>query len=458
MKIAVLAGGVGSRLWPLSRERYPKQLISLTGDKSLLQNTIDRLLPLCENHILIVGIEAHKEDLEWQLSNNGNSKIKYNILLEPYPRNTYAACLYLTLYFEKIGVNEPILVVPADHMISNEDLFYSAARDAENLAEKGYIVTFGIKPSFASTGYGYILKGDRIENSKGFKISRFEEKPSIEKANNYIQDENYLWNSGMFMWKPEVFLSEVRNFDIETFDKVKGIFENSPGSDTERIYSSLPSIPVDKAVMERSKLGAVIPSGFEWSDLGSWDSLYDVAKKDKNKNVTTGDVLALHCKDSFMYSTGKLMVGVDLEDLIVVDADDAILVCKRGHSQYVKDAFDALKEQGREESQIHRTVYRFWGQKTLVSRGDNFLIYQVLLLPKKEIMLQMHHHRSENWMILSGAVEVEKDGKKAFYHRGESVLIPKSTPHKISNPGKISAQILEIWQGEYLEEDDVEYI
>ncbi|AEE13948.1 mannose-1-phosphate guanylyltransferase/mannose-6-phosphate isomerase [Thermodesulfobium narugense DSM 14796] len=458
MKVAVLAGGVGSRLWPLSRERYPKQLISLTGDKSLLQNTIDRLLPLCDNHILIVGIDAHKEDLEWQLSSNGDSRIKYNILLEPYPRNTYAACLYLTLYLEKQGVKDPILVVPADHMILNEELFYEVAKDAEKLAEKGYIVTFGIKPSFASTGFGYILKGERIDGSKGFRISKFEEKPSLERAKMYIQNENYLWNSGMFMWKPEVFLSEVKRLDFETYEKVRSLFDDKFERDPEKIYSSLPSIPVDKAVMEKSNLGAVIPSGFEWSDLGSWDSLYDVAKKNKDGNVTTGDVLALHCRNSFMYSTGKLMVGIDLEDLIVVDADDAILVCKRGSSQYVKDAFDALKEQGREESQIHRTVYRFWGQKTLISRGDNFLIYQVLLLPKKEILLQMHHHRSENWIILSGAVEIEKDGKKGFYHRGDSILIPKSTPHKISNPGKISAQILEIWQGEYLEEDDVEYL
>ncbi|PMB78217.1 MAG: mannose-1-phosphate guanylyltransferase/mannose-6-phosphate isomerase, partial [Fervidicoccus fontis] len=293
MKVAVLAGGVGSRLWPLSRERYPKQLISLTGDKSLLQNTVDRLLPLCDNHILIVGIDAHKEDLEWQLSSNGDSRIKYNILLEPYPRNTYAACLYLTLYFEKQGVKEPILVVPADHMISNEELFYEVAKDAEKLAEKGYIVTFGIKPSFASTGFGYILKGEKIEGSNGFRISKFEEKPSLERAKMYVRDENYLWNSGMFMWKPEVFLSEVKRLDFETYEKVRGLFDDKFERDPEKIYSSLPSIPVDKAVMEKSKLGVVIPSGFEWSDLGSWDSLYDVARKNKDGNVTTGDVLAL---------------------------------------------------------------------------------------------------------------------------------------------------------------------
>lgn len=452
MFAVILAGGSGSRLWPLSRELYPKQLLNLNSDRSLLQSTFERLnefIP-AENIISITNTK-HVANVKRQLEDIAKN---VTVLSEPLAKNTAPAIAVSTKFIQTRDVDPVILVVPSDHLIKNNKNFLETVIKGEKLAEAGYIVTFGIEPDYPETGYGYIntLRQPVLD---GFKVKEFVEKPDVKKAQKYIDAKTYFWNSGIFMFKASVMMEEIKKNAPEIYN----VTEEFDFSNSEKIefnlFEKMPSISIDYAVMEKSEKIALVRLESDWNDLGSWLSIYDVSAKDKNNNVMIGHVLDEGSKNSLVYSSSKLVATIGLEDTVLVETEDAILACKKDNAQDVKKIFETLKKQNDDTHLIHKTVYRPWGFYTVLAQGKGFLTKLIHVDSEQKLSVQSHEHRSEHWVVLSGTAKVILEGEEHILEKGQSINIPLKGIHSLQNPYSDCLEIIEVQLGDILVEDDI---
>lgn len=457
MKIqpVILAGGTGSRLWPLSRSMYPKQVIDLISDQSLLQNTLERVstLPDVFPPLVVIG-EEHRFLVKNQIEEL-NLFSKYTLLLEPVGRNTAPAICGAAIYAEKtLEKNTVLLVLPADHLIRKPGSFVKVVTEAAKLAQKGKIVTFGIVPDRPETGYGYIAKGD------GNAVHSFVEKPDLETAKKYLAGGDYLWNSGMFAYTATQLLNELEHFAPEL---VTAMRESVEKGSTDGVFyrfdkesmKRCPSDSIDYALMEKTDSAAVVEADIGWSDVGSWQALWEVSDKDDRENVISGDVIAEDVTKSLIRADDKLVAAIGLNGMMVVETPDALLVAPIDRSQDVKKIVKRLKKENREEFELHKTVYRPWGSYTSLEMQDRFQIKRITVTPGAKLSSQMHHHRHEHWVVVSGTALVLNGEKEILLHEDESTYIPAGTTHRLGNPGVIPLELIEVQVGSYLGEDDI---
>lgn len=446
----ILAGGSGSRLWPLSRELYPKQLLNLNSDKSLLQSTFERL-ENCVDEIVSITNTKHASNVRMQLAEITENPI---VLSEPVAKNTAPAIVLATKYIMQKSDSDPIiLVVPSDHLIKDNEKFLSTVKKGEKLAEQGYIVTFGIKPDYPETGYGYINTNDKID--EGYKVKEFVEKPNVETAKKYLHAGTYFWNSGIFMFKASTLLNETIKHAPD-IAKVSEEFDFSNSSEIPFInFDKMPSISIDYAIMEKSDKIALVKLMSDWNDLGSWQSIYDTSKKDENGNVFVGHVLDENSKNSFVYSSSKLVATIGLEDTVIVETEDAILACKKDRTQDVKHIYETLKQQNDNTHLVHKTVYRPWGFYTVIAQGEGFMTKIIHVNPGQKLSVQSHNFRSEHWVVLSGTAKVILENKDFILSPGHSVDIPLKAIHSLQNPYKDDLEIIEVQKGNPLIEEDI---
>ncbi len=450
MKIIILAGGGGNRLFPQSRTKFPKQFLKLDGGKSLLAQTIERFLVLVQpTDMVIVTNQDYAHHVKQELV--AAKADEAHILLEPLARNTAPAIALAARYcVDRLGcdLDEVMFVTPSDHIISPLDAFASAALLAENMAHKDKIVTFGVAPNSPETGYGYIQAGQPF--GSGFTVNSFHEKPDSTIAEGYLAAGNYYWNSGMFVFTINCILSELRIHQPDIYalaDKsIDELIEN---------FAKMPNISVDYAVIEKSRQVVLLPLSAKWSDIGSWDAIYDLLDKDVDGNAIKGDCIPIACANTLMLGQSRLIAGIGLEDLLVIETDDVIVVAKKGESQKVKDLVNQLKADGRIEADEHTTVYRPWGQYSLLSGGRGYQMKKIAVNPGQILSLQMHYHRSEHWIVVGGTAKVTIGETEQMVHENESVFIPQTTKHRLENPGKLLLEIIELQNGSYLGEDDI---
>lgn len=454
----ILSGGSGTRLWPLSRASLPKQLLPLVSDDSMIQATLKRLsgwatiaapIVVCGNdHRFLVAEQMRDIKVDPRL-----------IMLEPVGRNTAPAIAAAACAIENEDVL--MLVLPADHVISNLVAFEAAVNKAAVSAELGQLVTFGIQPNVPETGYGYIQSGAVFDNVDGcFKVARFVEKPNAEIAQQYLDEGNYFWNSGMFLFKPQVYLSELAKFNPEIVDYARKAF-NASYKDLdfcrleEKAFSACPSDSIDYAVMEKTTLAAVVPVDMGWNDVGSWTALWDVQGKDADGNAIRGDVYAIDVKNTLIRGESRFVAAVGVEDLLIVETSDAVLVAHKDCAQEVKKVVDYLKAEKRSEHQVHSRVYRPWGWYEGIDSGDRFQVKRIMVKPGEKLSLQMHHHRAEHWVVVSGSAIITIEGESKIFSENQSTYIPIGATHRLENPGKLPLHLIEVQSGAYLGEDDI---
>ena len=449
----LLAGGSGSRLWPVSRELLPKQLVNLAGDNSLIQNTIKRLFPVLDaERLRIVCGEEHFFEIARHLEEiNVSSDGK--IIKEPCGRNTAPAILLAVLNILKKEKDAVILLFPSDHVISDPAGFHERLEKAVSLAEMDHIVTFGIKPNYPETGYGYIEGAKRVKGD-AFAIKRFVEKPDEKTARRYMKAGNFFWNSGMFAFKASVLIKEFRAFEPGLLKNMQKIISNGTSISIDT-YRKLPDISIDYAIMEKTKRGVVLPSDFGWSDIGSWKSLYDFLPKNDDNNVVEGDVILKDTKNCFIKGDDRLIVANELDNIVVVETPDTVFVSDLNNSKNVKSIVNELKKQGRKEYKAHTTVYRPWGTYTTLEENGNTKIKRIVVYPGAKLSLQMHHHRSEHWIVVQGTAKIVNGEQVVYLEENQSTYVPKTTRHRLENPGKVPLHLIEVQMGPYLEEDDI---
>ena len=448
----ILAGGSGSRLWPISRELYPKQLLNLNSDKSLLQATFERLKTcIPEQNIISITNTKHTSNIRMQLSGLTKSPV---ILSEPVAKNTAPAIAACTKYIIQTSNSDPIIIVaPSDQFIKDNKKFQDTVKKGEKLAQEGYIVTFGIEPSYPETGFGYINTGDKID--EGFKVKEFVEKPELETAKKYLNEGTYFWNSGIFMFKASTFLQETEKHAPEIM-KILNEFDFSKSNEISFVaFDKMPNISVDYAVMEKSDKIALVKLESDWNDLGSWSSIYDISNKDENGNVFIGHVLDKNSKNSFVYSSSKLVATIGLEDTIIVETEDAVLACKKDQAQNVKQVYETLKKQNDNTHLIHKTVYRPWGFYTVIAQGKGFMTKIIHVNPGQKLSLQSHNFRSEHWVVLTGKAKVILEAKESILSPGHSIDIPLKAIHSLQNPFEEDLEVIEVQKGDPLIEEDI---
>jgi mannose-1-phosphate guanylyltransferase/mannose-6-phosphate isomerase len=477
----VLSGGSGTRLWPLSREKYPKQLLPLIGDDSLLQATVRRVDGIAGAELaqpMVVCNEEYRFVIAEQLRLLGKTG---TIVLEPLGRNTAPALTLSALAAMQAGADPVLLVMPADHVIVDTAAFQRVVSQGAQLAGAGAIVTFGITPDAPETGYGYIQSGAAYASPAGTTdaaaahlIARFVEKPDLATAQAYLAAGSYLWNSGLFMMRASVWLAAlgICRPDIllacrQAWDQ--GVTDGEFIRVGKAAFANCPSDSIDYAVMERIASGAsttgeghqplppgvVIPLSAGWSDVGAWDALWQVLPKDTDGNVAQGDVLLEDCQNTLALSEGRLVACVGVSDLVVVETADAILVAHKDKTQDVKKIVDRLKKEGRAESNIHRKVFRPWGWYDGVDAGERFQVKRIVVKPGGTLSLQMHHHRAEHWIVVSGTAKVTKGTETFLLSENQSTFIPLGTTHRLENPGRVELEMIEVQSGSYLGEDDI---
>lgn len=451
-----MAGGQGTRFWPVSRELYPKQLLKLGGRHTLLQEAVLRLEGLVEpSGVHVVTSDKLALDIRTQL---GELNLTADVILEPQPKNTAPAIGLAAVHMLHADPDAVMAVLPSDHMIKETDKFQAALMKAEAVANSGRLVVFGIKPDRPVTGYGYIKLGGPTDGG-AFDVERFVEKPDADTAKEYVESGEYLWNSGMFVWKVSAILAEMERQMPALYRGLMRIAAAIGARDeaavTAEVFASTAAESIDYGVMEHAMNVAALVADFSWSDLGSWDSIEEVIPPDADGNVTVGKVVGLGCTGTTIYAEDRLVAGIGLTDMVVVDTADATLVCRKDMVQKVKDVVGVLKERGYGEYSVHRTVKRPWGAYTVLQEGPMYKIKRIEVNPGAKLSLQMHHHRSEHWVVVSGTARVTRGDEEFNVHVNESTFIPMSTRHRLENPGKVPLQIIEVQNGQYLDEDDI---
>jgi mannose-1-phosphate guanylyltransferase/mannose-6-phosphate isomerase len=454
----LLAGGSGTRLWPLSREGYPKQFLKLTDDWSLLQHTARRAaaLPGAVAPILICN-EAHRFLAAEQLR---QAKVEgAQILLEPEGRNTAPAVAVACLAAkEKYGDQACVFIMAADHLIADQQAFAAAAKTAADLAAAGRLATFGIKPTRAETGYGYLLRGAPLAEG-GYEVSAFVEKPDAERARAYVESGEYSWNGGMFLFRADTFLEELQRLEPAMLDAcTRALAQARRDLDFLRLdpaaFKAARSESIDYAVMEKTRKAALVPMDAGWDDVGSW-SFLETLGRDSRGNYVHGDVLLEDSDNTLVHSESRLTAALGLRDVVIVETKDAVLVSSRGRAQEVKRIVARLKQQGRSEAEAHTVVHRPWGSYETIALGSRFQVKRIIVKPGQKLSLQMHHHRAEHWIVVCGTARVVCDDREFLLSENQSTYIPLGARHRLENPGAIALELIEVQSGTYLGEDDI---
>jgi len=453
----IMAGGSGTRLWPLSRESYPKQFLTLAGDDSMLQATIARLAGLQVALPLVICNEAHRFLVAEQLRQI--DALGGNILLEPAGRNTAPAVALAALRATATGGDPLLLVLAADHLIQDAAAFRTAVQHAQPLAEAGKLVTFGIVPKTPETGYGYIRRGEAV-NESAWQVGAFVEKPALDRARQYLASGEYLWNSGMFCFRASRYLEELDRFRPDILAACRAAMAHSAGDmDFVRVdeaaFMACPEDSIDYAVMERTESAVVVPLDAGWSDVGAFAALWDVLPKDEAGNVLRGDVMLHDSHDNLVMAENALVATVGLRDTVVLQTKDAVMVAPRDRVQEVKQIVAQLKAEGRSEHRVHRQVYRPWGHYDSVDAGQRYQVKRITVSPGAKLSVQMHHHRAEHWIVVSGTANVTLDGAEHLLTENQSIYLPVGAVHSLENPGKIPLELIEVQVGSYLGEDDI---
>ena len=459
----ILCGGTGTRLWPVSRASYPKQYWALYGDteETLLQQThkrlkglkglVDPFLICHEDHRFIVAEQMRQINVEPSA-----------ILLEPIGRNTAPAIGVAALKATEQGEDPLLLVLAADHVIQDEKQFLLAIEAGTVQAQAGRLVTFGIVPTTPETGYGYIEAAKQIEREdlQGVPIASFIEKPDKKNAEKFLSDSRYMWNSGMFLFQASTIINELELFAPEIISSCRAALDQEESDlDFLRLekeaFAKCPNSAIDVAVMEKTQLGTVIPLNAGWSDIGSWSALWETTEQDENGNVLRGQVIADNSHNCYLRSEHRLVVGLGVENLLVIETDDAVLVAAQNEAQNVKNIVKMLESQGKTESIAHQKIYRPWGNYTGVIKGNRWQVKLIEVKPGASLSLQMHHHRAEHWVVVKGTALIERDGEKSLLGENQSTYIPLGCKHRLSNPGRVPVELIEIQSGNYLDEDDI---
>ncbi|WP_419617902.1 mannose-1-phosphate guanylyltransferase/mannose-6-phosphate isomerase [Thiolapillus sp.] len=459
----ILSGGSGTRLWPVSRKTHPKQFWPLLSEDSMLQETSNRLNSYTGAKApIVVCNEEHRFFVAHQLQSC--SPDNPAIILEPVGRNTAPAAAVAALHALKQGTEEDpvLLVLPADHVIKDLAAFHAALSEAEQLAQQGHLVTFGIVPGAPETGYGYIQSGDKLSATfPAMKISRFVEKPDRDTAEEYLASGDYFWNSGMFVFRATRYLDALAQFAPGILEASKQAYEQAEtDADFIRLekqaFIDCSSDSIDYAVMEHTDNGVVIPLNVGWNDVGSWSALWEIGDKDDDGNVITGDVLAQDSRNCYLRSDSRLLATVGLEDIMVVDTHDVVLVAHRDQVQKVKELVNQLSGEQRKEIDIHALVHRPWGSYQGIDRAERYQVKRITVAPGAQLSLQMHHHRAEHWVVVKGTAKVTCGDRTFLLSENQSTFIPIGQQHRLENPGKIPLDIIEVQSGAYLGEDDIE--
>jgi mannose-1-phosphate guanylyltransferase/mannose-6-phosphate isomerase len=457
----ILSGGSGTRLWPVSREAHPKPFIKLADGRSLLQKTIDRLAAL-EGiaEVITVTNREHFFATRDEYAAGGAS-YRHFFVLEPCARNTAPAIAVGALAaVARHGPEATLLVLPADHLVEDEPAFAAAVRDALPLASRDALVTFGIHPDYPETGFGYIERGEAIPGSNGFAVARFTEKPSAEVATSMVESGRYFWNAGMFCFRAATFLAELAQHAPEVLEGATRCWEAAQTKEgraelPEDLFAALPDISVDYAVMEKSARVAVLPAAFGWSDVGSWKAVSALVDPDSSGNRAQGECLFVDSENCYVQSSGRMVAAVGLNGLVIVDTPDALLVADQEHLQDVKKVAQRLKLANHETYKLHKTVLRPWGSYTVLEEGPGFKIKRIVVKPGASLSLQMHYHRSEHWVVVSGTAKVVNGEQELLVRTNESTFIPSGHRHRLENPGKLDLVMIEVQSGSYLGEDDI---
>lgn len=456
-KPVIMAGGVGSRLWPLSRGNFPKQFLSLTAEHTMLQQTLLRLNGIASTAPILLCNEQHRfiaaEQLR-QLNVQGA-----DIILEPAGRNTAPAIALAAMRArQQISDDTVLLVLAADHVIADTGAFHQAIEQALPLAKAGKLVTFGIVPDHAETGYGYIKRGDAL--SGAYQVAAFVEKPDLQTAEYYVQSEQYYWNSGMFMFTAGGYLQELKRLRPDIYAACDSAMALT-ATDLEFVrvdkaaFEACPAESVDYAVMEHTELAVVVPLSAGWNDVGGFASLWQICAKDTQGNVIDGDAMCIDTENCYLRSDDKLLATIGIRDLIVVNTKDAVLIADRAQAQQVKQIVSQLQSAGRIEGEFHREVYRPWGKYDSVDHGERFQVKRITVKPGAKLSVQMHHHRAEHWIVVSGTARVTIDDKQQYLTENQSIYIPITAVHALENPGKVPLELIEVQSGAYLGEDDI---
>jgi len=455
----ILSGGTGSRLWPLSRSLFPKQLLPLAGEFSLIQDTVLRAKGTEFSAPIIICNTEHRFLIAEQMRQAGIAP--QAIVLEPLGRNTAPATAIAALILADKDPESLMLLMPADHIVRNRTAFLQAVQGAAAAARQDYLVTFGISPDSPETGYGYIRRGTALKNLTGcFSVARFVEKPDAATAAGYIASGDYSWNSGMFLFKAKAFLAELERLEPEMLAHCREALSKG-GKDLDffrlenSAFAKAKAISIDYAVMERTDKAAVVPVEMGWSDIGSWEALWATATRDASGNATKGDVLQHATRNSYLRSEGPLVAAVGLEDVVVVATQDAVLVSHKSASQDVKRIVEQLEKSGRELHTTHRKVYRPWGAYESIDNGDKFQVKHITVNPGAKLSLQMHHKRAEHWIVVSGTARVTCDDKVFPLTENQSTYIPLGAKHRLENTGSEPLHLIEVQSGSYLGEDDI---
>jgi mannose-1-phosphate guanylyltransferase len=459
----ILSGGSGSRLWPVSREASPKPFMRLGEGESLLRMTFDRACSLAGvNEVVTV---TNREHLFKTCDEYGRSSIAGTIMLEPIGRNTAPALAMAAIEIQqRHGDDAVLLMLAADHLIRDTATFAADVEVASSLAREGMLVTFGIPPSRPETGFGYIELGDSLPQPNAFRARKFVEKPFLELAEKYVASGNFLWNSGMFCFSAGAFIAALREYQPALLEQGLAAWKSSAhrthnGSRIVDIdaagFEQLPDISIDFAVMEKAQNVAVVKARFDWSDIGSWNAIHDVLGADSEGNRVVGEAILVDVKNSYIQSDERLVAAVGVEGLVIVDTPDALLVADRKRSQDVKRVVEQLKARQHETVKVHRTVARPWGTYTVLEEGAGFKIKRIVVKPGQALSLQMHHHRSEHWIVVSGTAKVTNGEEVKLVRKNESTYIPAGNKHRLENPGMLDLIMIEVQSGDYLGEDDI---
>ncbi|MCC6597515.1 MAG: mannose-1-phosphate guanylyltransferase/mannose-6-phosphate isomerase [Alphaproteobacteria bacterium] len=455
----VLCGGSGTRLWPISRENMPKQFLNLTGHGSLLQNTVLRAVDIAKaapSDLVTVTLEPLRKEVTRQL-NELNPELTQHILGEPAARNTAAAIMLAARYvLDKFGPETLMWVLPSDHHIGDEKALAQAVNDALHAVQEGFLVTFGIKPTRAETGYGYVRVGDALEGQNSVRrAAQFVEKPSADVAQAYIESGEYLWNSGMFLFNTDTILMNFRRLATDIYDTVHQAIKTSIVSPSAEIYSTVAEQPFDKAIMEKADKVAVIPCNPAWSDIGGWESLWEISKKDENGNVVEGKAALYDSKNCIVHAQERLVACAGLENIVVAETGDSVLVADKRNGDAMKFLVKALKASGQKEVREPSKETRPWGMFKVLSESSNYKIKEIVVTPDQKLSLQSHNHRAEFWIVLEGEAIVTVDSEEKHLKEQETVFIPLGATHRLANPGKKNLTIIEVQCGDYLGEDDI---